>query len=469
MIAYRQRGLTNLYSIFVGVFAAGLLLAYAKIMPRVSGFELLLTINHGQYALAVLVGMFLSRRLLQREGHRLHDLPPNVTLSLALKQAGVVAACVFALAVATKDQNISRLYLGSYLLLLSVTLTLLHRRVPRWLATVFFAESALNPTVFVGAKTGPSELLPWLKQREHLGIQIVGYLADDSVQCGRLDGVPYLGPTAELQPVLHERRINQVILLDWMDNPAEMARLVEVCEAEGCRLLIHNRFASNFARNLIGLEEGGQHFLMVQEEPLEDPLNRTLKRALDLCVALPVVLLVIPPLTILVWAVQQFQAPGAVFFVRDRGGKNRRSFAMLKYRSMYVDSKADESKQAFRGDGRMYPFGRFLRKTSLDEVPQFVNVLKGQMTVVGPRPHLLQHDEAFSRVDRTYRIRTLVKPGITGLAQVNGFRGEISDVSKLQRRIYWDRYYLTNWTIWMDVSIILRTVRDVIFPPKGAV
>ena len=143
---------------------------------------------------------------------------------------------------------------------------------------------------------------------------------------------------------------------------------------------------------------------------------------------------------------------------------------MLKFRSMRSDQydPALEARQAKNGDPRIYRFGHLLRKTSLDEFPQFWNVLKGDMTIVGPRPHLPQHDVEFSLVAKTYRTRQLVKPGITGLAQVRGYRGEITDPRLLHLRVQADIEYITNWTIWLDIQITLSTIFHVFAPPPTA-
>jgi lipopolysaccharide/colanic/teichoic acid biosynthesis glycosyltransferase len=230
---------------------------------------------------------------------------------------------------------------------------------------------------------------------------------------------------------------------------------------------VHNDYSSQFARSLTPLEEDGAHFLALQNEPLEDPVNRALKRGLDIAVSLPVVVFILPVLTAIIWLVQRWQAPGPVFFNRPRGGRNRTTFGMFKYRSMYV-SDHDINQQAQAGDDRVYPLGRLLRKASLDEFPQFLNVLRGEMSVVGPRPHLPKHDEQFSQIARAYRTRSLVKPGITGLAQVKGFRGEITDPAKLHSRVYWDLYYVAHWSILMDLRIIFLTAWQVVRPPKTA-
>jgi exopolysaccharide biosynthesis polyprenyl glycosylphosphotransferase len=468
MIAYRQRGFINFYTIFVGILAVALFLAFAAALPWVPRIQLLPNLNLTPYVLAVVVGILASSRLLRQFSNKLYALHGSQALSLAFQQTTYVGACLFSLMFATKDREISRLFLGTYLVFLGCGLTLLHGRFPRYFARVLFSEDNRVQTLFVGKETTPEILLPWVKDREHLGIQPVGYLADFASEGDAVPGMPRLGTIAQLESVLRERRVSQVILLDWLEDPIAMERLVQICEAEGCRFLIHNSFATRFARNLIGIEEGGQHFMAVQEEPLEDPVNRTMKRILDIIVSLPVVVLIVPPLTCVVWLMQRWQAPGSVLFTHLRGGQQRREFPMRKFRSMFADNP-DVAKQASAGDDRIYPFGRFLRRTSLDEFPQFINVLTGEMSIVGPRPHLPQHDTAFSLIDRTYRIRALVKPGITGLAQIKGYRGEIDDPEKLRQRVYWDLYYVTNWTIWMDIRIILRTIWVVLVPPKSAI
>lgn len=465
MIGHRQRGFINFYSIFIGLVAVVLLLAFAELTIWIPGIGLLSYINMGPYALAVIVGVLASTGSIRNEAYRLHDLPLGATAGLAFKQTAIVAACVFALMFVTKDRAVSRLFLGCYLVLLAISLTSLHSWVPRFFARILFTERAR--TLFVGHHTTPVDLLRWSRQRAHLGVEVVGYLADQSSFGEMTLEVPYLGETDKLQQVIQAKNIHQVILLDWLDDQEEMERVVEICEKEGCRFMIHNRYATNFARNLVGSEEGGQHFFVMQEEPLEDPVARAIKRTLDIAVSLPIVALIIPPLSLVVWLGQRIQAPGPLMFVRLRGGKQRKEFSMLKYRSMYVGN-FDVAEQARTDDERVFPIGRFLRKSSLDEFPQFINVLKGEMSLVGPRPHLSEHDAEFSRIDPTYRMRSLVKPGITGLAQIHGFRGGITEPEKLHRRVYWDLYYSANWSIWTDIRIIMITAWQMIFPHKSA-
>ena len=188
---------------------------------------------------------------------------------------------------------------------------------------------------------------------------------------------------------------------------------------------------------------------------------------MDLAIALPVVILLLPFTTALVWMLQRLQSPGPVFFCRERIGMMGESFMMFKYRTMQ-ENPGDEAKQASRDDQRIYPAGRWLRKLSIDELPQFLNVLKGDMSVVGPRPHLQKHEELWMRVMSRYVIRRFIRPGITGYAQINGFRGEIHAEADVQKRVEMDIHYLENWSLSLDCIIVLKTIKHCIFPPRSA-
>ena len=145
-----------------------------------------------------------------------------------------------------------------------------------------------------------------------------------------------------------------------------------------------------------------------------------------------------------------------------------RRFVIWKFRSMRVSDNEDESKQAFPGDERIFSFGRIMRRFSIDELPQFINVIRGDMSLVGPRPYLASHDFLFQKNYKSYKIRQFVKPGVTGPAQCRGLRGEFTDPELVNRRIELDFAYVGSWTIWTDVEIVFRTIGQVLFPPKSA-
>jgi lipopolysaccharide/colanic/teichoic acid biosynthesis glycosyltransferase len=273
-----------------------------------------------------------------------------------------------------------------------------------------------------------------------------------------------------LPRVLAERPVGQVVLLGLPETDEEVRTVINICQDHGCRLLIHNNLAERYTHPLVPIVEEGRHFYTLQEEPLEDPLNRLIKRAYDVVIALPIVVFVLPPLCAWVWLMQRAQAPGPLFHARERRGQRGEVFRMLKFRSMRVApaDASEESRQARAEDERIFPFGRLLRRHSLDEFPQFWNVLVGDMSVVGPRPYMPLLDEEFRQQTRGYRTRHLVKPGITGLAQSLGYRGEILEKEMLTRRVYWDVYYITHWSVWLDVQITARTLWQIFRPPQTA-
>jgi exopolysaccharide biosynthesis polyprenyl glycosylphosphotransferase len=453
----------------LGCVAAALVLlpGFAWVLPWIPGLKLEDDVRLAPYAIAILVGMIWAQRGLFSVTLDLHRLTWGEATRLAAKQACIVAVCIFILMFAIKDRGISRLFLGAYLGLLWGGLAIFHARFPALLARWLFSTRELTPTLLIGRADNAAVLDAWLVRRRHLGVVPVGLLLDAPPSSDLRTSVPYLGTWEQLPEHLASRRVAQVILLGWVDDAEAVERMVRCCETAGCRFLIHNDYGARFARRFLAMEEGGHDFLAVQSEPLEDPINRGVKRAIDLLVAVPVVFVILPPACALVWCLQRFNAPGPLFFALPRGGLRQSAFGMLKFRSMHAIPH-DVTRQARVGDSRIYRGGQWLRRTSLDELPQFWNVLRGEMSVVGPRPHLSQHDDDFSRLAPAYHVRSLVKPGITGLAQVKGYRGEINAPEKLHDRVYWDLYYARNWSPIMDIQIVIRTISQVFFPPSSA-
>jgi exopolysaccharide biosynthesis polyprenyl glycosylphosphotransferase len=429
------------------------------------------TVNLLPYFLCMTGGILLSARDLSRLAGRFHVLNLGDAAALAARQVALMALLTFTMMFATLDRSISRLFLGTFLVWAWLGLTILNARLPRTLARLVFQRGHRLPTVFIGRVASFAALDDWIAHKEALGIHPVGLLSDDPAAADSASPfIPLLGRIAELPRVLQERAVGQVILLELPATDEEARALIAICQEHGARLLIHNNLAERYTHPLVPTVEEGRHFYTLHDEPLEDPLNRLIKRVCDLVIALPVVLLLLPPLCAWVWGMQRLQAPGPLFHVRERRGQQGRIFKMLKFRSMTVgvEDAAAESRQATAEDRRIFPFGRFLRRRSLDEFPQFWNVLLGQMSVVGPRPYMPLLDEEFRQQTRGYRTRHLVKPGITGLAQSLGFRGEILEQEMLRRRVYWDVYYITHWSVWLDLQITLRTLWQIVQPPPTA-
>ncbi|MBL4608779.1 MAG: exopolysaccharide biosynthesis polyprenyl glycosylphosphotransferase [Pseudomonadales bacterium] len=190
-----------------------------------------------------------------------------------------------------------------------------------------------------------------------------------------------------------------------------------------------------------------------------DEVNLFVKKMEDLILSV-VILLAISPLLLMISAGVKLTSRGPVLFKQQRNGIDGKKIKVYKFRTMYVGT--DESvgfvEQAKKNDSRITPFGALLRRTSLDELPQFYNVLQGRMSVVGPRPHALSHNEHYKEVIASYMQRHKVKPGITGWAQVHGLRGETDTVDKMQRRVEYDLFYIENWSIWLDIKIVFLTM-----------
>lgn len=257
-----------------------------------------------------------------------------------------------------------------------------------------------------------------------------------------------------------------LLALGLDDHPELIRKLQRLCDSLGMRLIWVDDNKRRFSGNLDTHQAGSEILLTNWREPMEDPINRSIKRAMDLVISGFVSLTILPVLCVFVWILHRLFSPGPLFYKQPRTGRDNEVFEVYKFRTMHVNDTPGV--QAKSGDSRIFPGGNFLRKASLDEFPQFLNVLKGEMSVVGPRPHFVDHDEQFAGVVETYKIRHFAKPGVTGLAQVRGYRGETDTDQKVRHRVTMDQFYLRNWSILLDIYIILCTGVQVFFPPKSA-
>ena len=202
---------------------------------------------------------------------------------------------------------------------------------------------------------------------------------------------------------------------------------------------------------------GSLPVITLRSGPLQDELNRYLKRFFDIFFSICVIILIFPIIFPIISVIIKLTSSGPIFFKQLRSGINNKEFFCYKFRTMNVNLYSDE-KQATKKDPRITSFGRFLRRSNLDEFPQFVNVLFGDMSVVGPRPHMIKHTNQYSKIIDNYMVRHLVKPGITGAAQVKGFRGETKELEDMEGRIRLDVWYIENWSLSLDINIIFHTI-----------
>jgi exopolysaccharide biosynthesis polyprenyl glycosylphosphotransferase len=383
---------------------------------------------------------------------------------LSLRQTIASVGLLVLYLVATKDAFISRIFFFNFVPWLYVILLFSHYYLPSLLARGIFRRE--EKTLLVGSSRRALQLRDWLRRKAEIGLRTVGMICDENVDNNQ-EGIPVLGTSDQLEKVICEYSITQVILLEFPLFTEINQNVIRICDQLGIRLVILSDLEEKLRHSVTHFEDGGFRFIGLREEPLENPLNRFFKRAIDLAIAVPVMLFIFPFFAVIVLSAQRLQSPGPLFHVQRRAGMQNRQFKIYKFRTMRPGHD-DVSRQARHGDERVYPLGKWFRKLSIDEVPQFWNVLRGDMSIVGPRPHLIEHNNQFSRLMENYHVRTFVKPGITGLAQVRGFRGEARDNSDIENRITCDIEYLENWNLSLECGIILRTFAQLVFPPRTA-
>lgn len=306
----------------------------------------------------------------------------------------------------------------------------------------------INPTSCILRKAIESDLL--------MGYKFVGFLDD-----AQTDYPEWIGYPDDLESILNKQNIEIIFVTisTVFCSESKLAEYLRVCNTTGVhlRLIFENSrwFHSNYNLETYDRLE----IINPQKVPMDDSWARISKRLFDIAFSLLVILLIFSWLFPIVALLIKLNSKGPVFFIQKRTGINNRIFNCFKFRSMYVNGLSD-SKQATKGDSRITPIGRFMRKTNIDELPQFFNVLRGDMSVVGPRPHMLKHTDEFSELIKFYLVRHYVRPGITGWAQVNGYRGITDERWKLEKRVEYDMKYVENWSLWWDIKIIIMTIFD---------
>jgi exopolysaccharide biosynthesis polyprenyl glycosylphosphotransferase len=466
MLDRRSSGLASIHSALIALEAAGLWLAMAAAAPLVRGIEFTTLLPMPVYPLVIVGAVLLTMGSTWTVKTDLVTLGWGRSAQLASRQLAVIGGAILLVAVGLKDPGLSRLFLASFFPALGLVLLLANRFQPRALMHTMFGGRARVPTLLMGEAAHFPEFDSWMALHAQLGLQPVGVVRYDG-RAPDLPGLDVVGEFSELRRVIASTGAQQVLMLNLPKQADDLDALVRACAVTGTRLLVQNDLAFRLSHPLRQFVRDGYSFMSFQDEPLENPVWRGLKRGMDIALAWVVVLLVLPPLALLVRAMQWRQSPGPLLYRQRRSGRGGRQFDVLKFRTMHVATGA-EGCQATRDDVRVFPFGRFLRRTSLDEIPQFWNVLRGDMSVVGPRPHFVQHDSQFADTVEIYRMRFFVKPGITGLAQSRGLRGEVQTPEAIRERIQLDLFYIHHWSIWLDLVIIARTVRQMLQPPSTA-
>lgn len=462
MVTQRTEGLYRLFVLCQIVIVALLFWFGVWIMVTfyAPAVENLTWRRYSIYCGVLVLGMTLEA-LSRSKNYLLRDelqRPHRLSLRQTIASVGLLVIYL----VAAKDAFISRIFFFNFVPWLYVALLFSHHYLPALLARGVFRRE--ERTLLVGPPRNAEALSHWLRRKSEIGLRTVGIVCDEPTP--NSTDLPLLGNAGEVEKAISHHGITQVILLEFPLS-GTYQNVIRICDQLGIRLFILNDLEERLHHSVTHFEDGGFRFIGLREEPLENPLNRFCKRVIDLAISIPVMLIVFPVLTVIVFLAQRLQSPGPLFHVQQRAGMQNRRFKIYKFRTMRPDHE-EVARQATELDDRVYPLGKWFRKLSIDEVPQFWNVLKGDMSIVGPRPHLIEHNQQFSQFMENYHVRTFVKPGITGLAQVRGFRGEARNASDIENRITCDIEYLENWNLSLECDIILRTLAQLFFPPRSA-
>lgn len=309
--------------------------------------------------------------------------------------------------------------------------------------------------IIVGAGKNGMELYRVMKEELAYGFNVMGFFDDN---LALKDVLPnYLGMTHEVEQFVLDHDVDEIYCTLPGTQDQKMLRLLNFSEKHMIRFYIVPEFYRIVKKSMILQVMESVPLLTVRREPLQAAYNRALKRTFDIVFSLAVLLTIYPIMYVIVGILIKMSSPGPILFKQKRTGIYGEEFNCYKFRTMRVNQQADVL-QAQQDDPRKTRIGDFLRRTNLDEFPQFVNVLVGDMSVVGPRPHMLKHTEQYSAIIDKYMVRHLVKPGVTGWAQVTGYRGETRTLEQMEGRVKRDVWYLENWSFFLDLKIIVVTV-----------
>ncbi|WP_028595316.1 undecaprenyl-phosphate glucose phosphotransferase [Paenibacillus assamensis] len=405
----------------------------------------------GVYALIFLsIGFLASLYVIHRKKRFADQL-------VRIIQTQVISLFVlFGLLFFVKQVHISREYLAIFVTVATVLMIIYRYAVKITLRTIRQKGYNKQFILIVGAGSLGKRFYSNLSYSPELGYEVVGFLDDRAVwdEDEQKAFRPILGTINELEDILNEQLIDEVIIALPLDVHHKFPTLINTCEKSGVRTLIIPDFFDYLPARPYFDNFAGMPLINVRDIPLDMMSNRIFKRCFDILFAVAAIVLTLPVMAVIALGIK-LTSRGPIIFKQERVGLNRRNFNMYKFRSMRVDTvHTADTQWTTENDPRKTKFGSFLRKSSLDELPQFFNVLFGHMSVVGPRPERPYFVEQFKEEIPKYMVKHHVRPGITGWAQSNGLRGDTS----IEERIRHDIFYIENWSLLFDIKIIWKTI-----------
>lgn len=428
-------------------FLIGKYLLRAKILPslEVQYVYLLMSINLAWIIAGWLCGTYKQNNISSFEHFG------RQTLRAYIYFLALVMLYVFL----SKEPDISRSFILVFLV--SVGIFIMMNRLIYLFIFYFFRnrDDLIRKIIIVGYNDMSKRLVKKLEE-EPVHTKIIGYCENEQ-KIHELSNYPILGGLANVIEISKEYNVTEIFSTISPEQDESIYQLMQKAEQACIRFKLVPSF--NFFANIPVYIDyfGNIPVLSLRKEPLEDVASRIRKRLYDLVVSSLVIVFILSWLIPLAGVIIWLESGGPVFFIQKRSGKNNKPFDCIKFRSMRIN-KESHTLQASRNDPRITRTGKFLRRTSLDEFPQFLNVFMGRMSVVGPRPHMLKHTRDYSAMINKFMVRQFMKPGITGWAQVNGLRGETKIIWDMEKRVEYDIWYMENWSLWLDTRIIFLTI-----------
>ena len=415
-------------------------------------------------AFILMLGSFLLIRT-SRQAYRrsLLDLRDSSDTTFDAVISSLIASALIWQAGLVDDysRGITLLFLLSVVLTLSISRPILHRMITR-LAERGKIEQRI---AFYGADPDSVALTRrLLESLKFPHLRFVG-IADDRAREARFEDLPMLGDLTKLRDLARRGEVDQVLISGGHFTPSRLEQIVEglseVCVDVSLIPSQAIELAPNYRVNLLGTVP----VLTLWQRPFRD-MDQLIKRAEDVVLSL-LALILLSPILLVAALLVRFTSSGPVLFVQPRVGFNNETIKVFKFRTMYANATdVGARKTTTKDDPRVTPVGRYLRRFSIDELPQLLNVLQGSMSLVGPRPHgteMMVGDRFYHEAVRGYAGRHRVRPGITGYAQVKGLRGEVRTIERAKRRVELDTHYVDNWSFWLDMWILFATGRAVLF------
>lgn len=418
--------------------------------------------------ITLLSNLFWVIILLYKDDYRIIRVERIETILIRMIQHLTIHIALIAVFVTVlKFHDISRLRLVYFYLIFFIFLCISRLLFMKLLKYVRFRGYNFKNVVIIGANDAGVNIHRILSKDLTYGYRILGFF-DDAGDPFSLISTPLLGGFDAIEDFIIANKVDEMYIALHIDNIKKINQLTALCE----RNMVRVKFIPDFqqytrSRKVEITFYENTPVLMLRKEPLEGTLNLLLKKTFDLAFSFLVIVLIFPWLFPILAILIKMDSPGPVFFKQQRSGRENESFVCFKFRTMKGNKFSDKI-QATKKDKRVTKIGAFMRKTNLDELPQFLNVLWGTMSVVGPRPHMLKHTEQYSELINNYLVRHYAKPGITGWAQVNGLRGETKKLIEMKDRVDHDIWYIENWSLLLDIKIIFRTVFNVFNGEKNA-